>query len=571
LMHLVQDFARRGVSADANGLLPVTLEYMMLALQHAIIRQDHADSKEIASKAADPGTLTFKVDFQSWTRGFRNYLNTIPGVTGIPLDYVIRDQAEPDLQEDVDYMVSLVLRAPLAGAVFRTDNTKVHGYLVSKLGTGPGAEWIANTLTTRNGRAAFQNLTAHFTGAGNVSRQLSEAVHMENTLHYKSEKGQKPWKQFLVDANKMFTIYEENNEPKVESYKVRWLCSKSTLKAPHLSDVEDVVRKDKARGDEWTYDNLCTYIGSRIDTYEKSLVGSRQISSVGSKHVSFQEDSSPNQDGSKDFEFYMKNFRDQAPQNVWNKFTKKQRYAIFEVRKKNNKGNESTKKSRKKKRKVSSTSTDPSDDSDTDSKLTETLQELSTTSSALTSSVASLSTIDNEDNSAGNQLGGKASAKKYKVSVVSTAGHCTVVAKVNAIPSPIPSVSFYGSVELDTHADTCVAGKNFIVLSFTGRECDVYPYSQQYEAVRNIPIVSAATAIQHPNSGETLILVFNEVLWYGDRMDHSLINPNQLRHFGVMSRQLTRVSLKCVIGLLTTLGQGKRFRPTCRNHADVRS
>jgi hypothetical protein len=132
------------------------------------------------------------VDFQSWTQGFRNYLNTIPGVTGIPLDYVICDQAEPDLQEDVDYMVSLVLRAPLAGAVFRTDNTKVHGYLVSKLSTGPGAEWIANTLTTRNGRAAFQNLTVHFTGAGNVSRQLSEAVHMENTLHYKSEKGQKP-------------------------------------------------------------------------------------------------------------------------------------------------------------------------------------------------------------------------------------------------------------------------------------------------------------------------------------------------------------------------------------------
>jgi hypothetical protein len=70
LMHLVQDFARRGVSADANGLLPVTLEYMMLALQHAIIWQDHADNKEIASKAADPGTLIFKVDFQSWTQGF---------------------------------------------------------------------------------------------------------------------------------------------------------------------------------------------------------------------------------------------------------------------------------------------------------------------------------------------------------------------------------------------------------------------------------------------------------------------------------------------------------------------
>jgi hypothetical protein len=95
----------------------------------------------------------------------------------------------------------------LTGAAFRTDNSKVHGYLVSKLGTGPGAEWIANTLTTCNGRAAFQALTAHFTGAGNVSRQLADAEFMEATLHYKSEKGQVTWAEFLIRANKMFTIY----------------------------------------------------------------------------------------------------------------------------------------------------------------------------------------------------------------------------------------------------------------------------------------------------------------------------------------------------------------------------
>ena len=67
LMHLVQDYARRGVSADVNGMLPVTLDFIKMALQRALIRKDHANNKEIASKAADPGILTFKVDFQSWT------------------------------------------------------------------------------------------------------------------------------------------------------------------------------------------------------------------------------------------------------------------------------------------------------------------------------------------------------------------------------------------------------------------------------------------------------------------------------------------------------------------------
>jgi hypothetical protein len=62
-------------------------------------------------QVSDPGMLTFKVDFQSWTQGFWNYWNTIPGVIGIPLDYVTHDRLGPDLQEDVDYMVSLVMHA----------------------------------------------------------------------------------------------------------------------------------------------------------------------------------------------------------------------------------------------------------------------------------------------------------------------------------------------------------------------------------------------------------------------------------------------------------------------------
>jgi hypothetical protein len=50
--------------------------------------------------------------------------------------------------------------------------------------------------------------------------------------------------------------------------------------------------------------------------------------------------------------------------------------------------------------------------------------ELSTTVSALISSVASLSTIDNEDNLAGNQLGGKASAFSKQIGIVNTRNTC---------------------------------------------------------------------------------------------------------------------------------------------------
>ena len=92
----------------------------------------------------------------------------------------------------------------------------------------------------------------------------------------------------------------------------------------------------------------------------------------------------------------------------------------------------------------------------------------------------------------------------------------------------------YGNCELDSHADTIVAGKNCIILSYTGKECDVSPYREDYESIKNVPIVTAATAWQSPITGQTYILVLNEAIWMGDHMDHSLINPNQLRHHGTM-------------------------------------
>ena len=91
----------------------------------------------------------------------------------------------------------------------------------------------------------------------------------------------------------------------------------------------------------------------------------------------------------------------------------------------------------------------------------------------------------------------------------------------------------YGRMELDSHADTIVLGNNAIIMHYTTRECDVAPYADTYEPIRNVPIVTGATAVTSAATGMTHILVFNEAIWMGDLLDHSLINPNQLRHHGI--------------------------------------
>ena len=106
-------------------------------------------------------------------------------------------------------------------------------------------------------------------------------------------------------------------------------------------------------------------------------------------------------------------------------------------------------------------------------------------------------------------------------------------ASVSASSSALPVSSYHGRCELDTHADTIVAGKNCVVLHYTGKVCDVEPYRDDYESMKNIAIASVATAWQSPVTGQCYILVLNEALWMGDTLPHTLINPNQLRHFGV--------------------------------------
>ena len=91
----------------------------------------------------------------------------------------------------------------------------------------------------------------------------------------------------------------------------------------------------------------------------------------------------------------------------------------------------------------------------------------------------------------------------------------------------------HGRVELDSHADTTVLGSNCVVLAYTGKECEVSPYADEYDAIRNIPIVMGATVWTNSHDGAPILHIFNKALWMGDRLHHTLINPNQLRFYGV--------------------------------------
>jgi hypothetical protein len=86
---------------------------------------------------------------------------------------------------------------------------------------------------------------------------------------------------------------------------------------------------------------------------------------------------------------------------------------------------------------------------------------------------------------------------------------------------------------MDTHADTCCAGANRQLLDFTNKVCEVTPFLDSYEPVKEVMVARCGTVWTSPNTGREYFLVGDQMLWFGSQMDHSLINPNQIREYGI--------------------------------------
>lgn len=68
-------------------------------------------------------------------------------------------------------------------------------------------------------------------------------------------------------------------------------------------------------------------------------------------------------------------------------------------------------------------------------------------------------------------------------------------------------------------------------MNYTDRACTVHTYAVNYDPMKDVPIVKAATGFT-TSDGRNYILVFNEALWMPN-LDHTLVNPNQMRSHGV--------------------------------------
>jgi hypothetical protein len=119
LIHWVRDFGSVNESPTIERIKDAATFKMKLdeAFYRADVRKVEQDQADTVSKTADPGKLKDERKCPEWEPAFVNYLSTIPGVSNVPLAYVVHEEEVP--KPDADYgsfNEKAIACAPLTGA-----------------------------------------------------------------------------------------------------------------------------------------------------------------------------------------------------------------------------------------------------------------------------------------------------------------------------------------------------------------------------------------------------------------------------------------------------------------------
>ena len=122
LMHWAQDHQRCSKDPDLENIANTDefKEALLVLVQWASLHKTDAKQVDTISKAADLGKFKDEKKWPDWEPAFMNYLSTIPGVRGVPLSYVIRENAASDHEMDFgnDFNACSIACTPLDDASF---------------------------------------------------------------------------------------------------------------------------------------------------------------------------------------------------------------------------------------------------------------------------------------------------------------------------------------------------------------------------------------------------------------------------------------------------------------------
>lgn len=521
---------REQEEVDGHGV-----EWNEAACKEAMVLMDiERTTRERSSTLTAPEKFNPE-HFMTGILQFQNYLQSHLGVDGTRLDYVIRDiNAVPD--DFTTRAEQTMWKAPLHGPYFEIDNSTVWNKLKAWTLETAGWEWIRGLDTVQNGREAWEALTEHYNGSGHISRRVEFAKAKLEKLHWSNE-AVFSYDKYTTAMKSCFVELSDPSNPD-ESYSQRQQVDR-LLKG--MQNTHAAIESAKTLCFQTHYhdfDAAVNYMSGQVarifpKTYDSSTKRRRQISEVdtagrgrgrlggrsgrgrGGRGRSGGRGSGRGGRGRGSGGTGTMNGVDVS--DVARSFTSEEWQQLGDAGRRYVNGERN--RSRGSDRNVSGVDAgDASGDAN------------------VVQDNSSISTSSNRGAQNGVRFGANGGRGRGRTASAVTTSRVRRVHRVSMDTAQnITTAGVVGRNEMDSHADTCCAGANWTLIGLTGQTCDVSPFTQQYAAVKDVPIGTCATSVTD-ESGETLILVCHQMLWFGDSLPHSLLNPNQLRHGGTPVR-----------------------------------
>ena len=223
----------------------------------ASIHSMYIERHETIATAAKPEKLTKDIRWDDWYPSFLNYLRTIPGRKGIPLQYVVRDNEMPTNKPLADYLDEYIDRADLNGDAYDGDTLQVHIYIVNLIAGNDEAESAIKALESeRNGRKDWIALKQHYEGRGVFTNDVMQAEKDIKNLYYNGEK--RPTMYWLLFEQRLNNAYhilvkKEGREVYSDTMKLRNLLDK--VRVEWLIPIKSVIEVELTRHPiTYTYD-----------------------------------------------------------------------------------------------------------------------------------------------------------------------------------------------------------------------------------------------------------------------------------------------------------------------------
>ena len=308
-----RDKARLGEPVTLDGMNQAAfIREISMAMERQEVRKSHEDTMETRAKAAAPGKLTSENMWDEWEAKLVNHLSILTGAAGVPLVYVIREEADPDPAAVYEsYVEKCIAKCPLDGPKFEADNQSVH-QIIEACTVGENAEqWIKSVRSRKSGRQDMELLRAHYTGEGNQTRRVADAERLRDTLHYKSE-GAMPFSNFLSKCQKMFNLFEQSGEGYTEAMKLRFLFEK-VQNAELKTTVEALKSSVSLNADSYNFASAANHIAAQVKpraTRQLNAVDTSQGGTISDKSAIMGRDGNINTGHHKNWWKYTQELRD---------------------------------------------------------------------------------------------------------------------------------------------------------------------------------------------------------------------------------------------------------------------